>query len=350
MLRPLLALSAALLLTAAGVLFFWKLDRVGLAPGLLTGSSHQVCAPRDGIVLAVKIRSGQKVAKGDELVTLDPQGPELEARSRLAALQGLEADLAEARAEIARLEKEVRPREREEAEAVLEKARLRLASAESTSTALTRLGEQSLASRLQVEQAETDRKLAAITVKDAERAIQLLSAHHGGRLGALQAEEKRLEGEIQAETLKREAAQRALADSVVRSPVEGVVTTVGLDDLPGRAVEAGDEILRVANGTPDRFEGYLSDTARAQVRSDQSVKIRLEAYPWLVYGTLRGRVVGVSERRELERGFPVQIAVEPSTAPGPLREGMRGTARIVIEEKISLVRLFLEKATNRFGT
>ena len=73
--------------------------------------------------------------------------------------------------------------------------------------------------------------------------------------------------------------------------------------------------------------------------------IRREGYPWMVYGSLAGRVEHVSDRREPSGGFPVTIAIDRATAPGELYEGMRGEARVIIEQKVSLGRLLLERIT-----
>jgi multidrug resistance efflux pump len=349
LIRPLLGLTAGLLLCGAAILLFWRMDRVGVAPGFLTGSSRQVCAPRDGLISAVAVRNGEKVAAGQELARLDPRDLETEAASRLAAIQAMESDLTSRRAEIRRLEMEVQPKEAEEAAAGRDKAKLRLEQAASSADALSRLGEASLASRLQVEQAVTEKKLATIELQDAERALTLQAARHGSRIDALRSEERRLEKEIDGETVRRRAALAAIEASILRAPVDGAVTTDNLDELPGRAFRAGEEVLRVDSGAPDRFEGSLADTDRAVVKPGQTVKIRLEAYPWLLHGSLRGSVLRVSERRPRDGGFPVEISVEPATAPGALQEGMRGTARIVVEENLSLGRLFLEKVSGRVG-
>ena len=349
MFRVILALTIALILTTAGILVFWRLDRLALAPGILTGGSHQICAPRDGIVGAVKVRSGEKVLSGQELIDLDPRDLEVESRSRLAAIEAMKGEVSARRAEIEHLGKEVHPRERDEALAAVERAKLKFQQAESTATAFSRLGEASLASRLQVEQSEIERKLAVVAFEDAEREVQLVRARQKGQIEALSSEIQRLEKEIESEEVRRSASLEAIKDSSVRSPVEGIVTTSRVEEMPGRAVRAGDELLRVASGHPDRFEGALDDAARAVVRPDQYVKIRLDGYPWLIYGTLKGRVVRVSDRREQGGGFPAVIAIDTATAPGPLRDGMRGTARIVVDEKISLGRLFLEKVTGRLA-
>lgn len=115
--------------------------------------------------------------------------------------------------------------------------------------------------------------------------------------------------------------------------------------MPGRAVRAGEELLRIATGVPSRFDGMLTDAGRAVVRPDHEVRIRLDGYPWLIHGTLPGKVVRVSERREKGGGFPVEIQIQPASAPGPLREGMRGLARIAVGQKVSLGRLLVESAT-----
>jgi multidrug resistance efflux pump len=349
MLRLLVGMSLALLLTTGGILAFFRIDRVGIAPGALEGGTRQVCAPRDGIVAEVKVAPGGRVEAGQELVEVDRRDLVSSAAALFAEIEALRADRGARLGEVARLRREVHPRELQEARSAEARARLKLDQAEAAAAAMAVLGREGLAGKLQVDQAETDRKLAALALQESERAVPLLEARQRARIEALEAEVQRLEGDIESRRLERERTLKAIEESTVRAPVAGVVTASGLRELPGRAVKAGDELLRIAGATPDRFRGSLDDTGRAVVRPDQPAKIRLEGYPWLLHGTLRGRVARVSDRREEGGGFAVEIEVDPATAPGPLREGMRGVARIIVEERVSLGRLFLEEATGRLG-
>ncbi len=349
LLRPLLILVTLLVVSCAAVLGFWRIDRVVLAPGRLTGGSVQVCSPQDGIVAEVATRGGRSVRSGEVLFRLDSRELEAEAAGHLARLEGLKAEREARLAELKRYEDAVDPREQEEARGVLERAEVEKRRTDLDAEATARLGEQGIVGRLQVEKAGLDRQLAAMTRQSAEKAIGLLGAQQGAREESMSAEIRRIEGEMEAERVAREALLGTVRASTVGAPVAGVVVAARLEDRVGRAVKKGDEVLRLQLGSPSEFEGLLSDAGRAAAKPGQRVKIRLDAYPWLIHGTLGGKLTRTAERRADPGGFPVEIEIETAGAPGPLREGMGGTARIIVEEKVSLGRLFLERLTGNEG-
>ncbi len=349
LMRTLLILIALLVLTCAAVLGFWRIDRVVIADGRLEGGSIAVCSPRDGVVAEVLVRGGLAVKAGDALVRLDRRELEAEAAGRLARFQGLEAERNSKLAELRRIEGAVQPRERDEARAAAERARIEQRRTDLEADATARLGEEGIVGRLQVEKAALDRKIAAMGLERAERDIHLVEAQQRATVEGMTADIRRLEGEMDAERVARDALLENIRASSVGAPVAGIVVATRLEDLSGRAVGKGEELLRVQVGSPGKFAGMLTDAGRASAKSGQLVKIRLDAYPWLIHGTLKGRVARASERRGDRGGFPVEIDIEPSTAPGVLREGMAGTARIVVEEKVSPGRLFLERLTGPGG-
>jgi multidrug resistance efflux pump len=278
-------------------------------------------------------------------------GSELSAEVRRcgARLAGLAAQRDRLAAEGRRLRESVHPQEQQEAVRQRDRARLELQHAETQLEAIGKLGQLGLAGKLDVEQARLTQRLAALDLQQAEGALPLLQAQHGARLEEIASDLRRLDGDMEAERIAREEAARALAQGTVESPVAGRIVTGSLDQLPGSAVKRGDELVRIARGAVDRFEGTVADAGQAAVRTGQRAKIRLEAYPWLLYRTLPGRVSRVAGRRLDPGGFPVEIVPELDRAPGPLSEGMRGTARIVVEEKVSLWRLLVEEVTGRRG-
>jgi multidrug resistance efflux pump len=349
LMRTLLILMALFVLTWAAVLGFWKIDRVVIAEGRLEGGSIAVCSPRDGVVAEVLARGGLAVKAGDALVGLDRRDLEAEAAGRLARFEGLEAERNSKLAELRRIESAVQPRERDGARAAAERARIEQQRTDLEADATARLGEEGIVGRLQVEKAALDRKIAAMGLERTERDIQLVEAQQRATVEGMTADIRRLEGEMEAERVAREALLENIRASSVGAPVAGIVVATRLEDLSGRAVGKGEELLRVQVGSPRIFAGMLTDAGRASAKSGQMVKIRLDAYPWLIHGTLKGRVARASERRADRGGFPVEIDIEPSTAPGFLREGMAGTARIVVEEKVSPGRLFLERLTGPGG-
>ena len=134
-----------------------------------------------------------------------------------------------------------------------------------------------------------------------------------------------------------------LALDTISAEADGVVLGTALFELEGRTVRCGDELFRLSTGAAERFEGLIFDTGRAAARPGFRVKIRLEGYPWLIHGTLAGRLDFVDDCRSAEGGFPVKVSFDPMSAPGPLFDGMKGQARIIVDEKVSLGRLLIEK-------
>ena len=343
--RLVLVLSLALAATTAVGLWVVRFDRVVVAPGYLAGGSTSVRAPRAGRVAAVDVRPAQSIVPGHALVRLETDRLEAEAEQLRLRIDSLDQRLRALRTEHDRLIHEVHPTEREQAAHAAERARLELARAEVKARAIATLGEDGLAGRLDVEEAELARQLAAMALEDAERSIPLLETEQRSRLSQIMTEIQSTEGQIAEERTRRAELLRLIAVSTVTAERAGVVIGSDLDELSGQHVEEGDELLRLAVAPAVRFEGTLSDSGRALAKPGLRAKIRLEGYPWLVHGTLSGRVERLSGLPDTMSGFPVTLSFDAATAPGPLYEGMRGKARIVIEERVTLGRLLIERIT-----
>lgn len=347
--RVLVTLASGLVLTVLAVLALGRMDRVVRAPGALAGGSVPVRAPRDGRIARVLVTPGQAVRRGDALVELD-RAELIAARGTEAATLGALAARREAlEAEAHRLAGAIHPRELDEAARAKEKARLELAHAETRATAAERLGQEGLAGRLDVDRAALERSVARLDLEQADRALSLLSVQHRGRLEEIAAEVARIDNEARAARIAAEEVERAFAASTLVAPADGRVATAALDQLEGAAVSAGDEVLRLSGGPVTRFAGRLDDRGRAAVRPGQTVRVRLEAYPWLLHGSAIGRVVRVEGRRAEGGGFPVEIALDDAGRLGALEEGMAGTARIVVEKRVALWRLLFAEATGQDG-
>lgn len=344
-LRLLVGLSTALLLTVAAGIWLVRIDRVVVAPGSLAGGSVPVRAAIAGRVASVPVTAGATVESGQPLVRLETAALEAEGDRLEVRLATLEDQVAAQREEGRRLAREVHPRERQQAERAVERGRLELAQAEVKAQAIASLGAEGLAGRLDVDEAELARQLAAMSLEEAERAVPLLATRQQTQLSEIDIMVGALEGEIAEERTRLRETRRLLDDSSVVAEVPGIVVGHDLEELAGRQAAAGDELLRLAVSPAERFEGTLTDTGRALARTGLAVKIRMDGYPWLIHGTLGGRVERISDRRDPDGGFPVTISLDRSAAPGDLYEGMRGEARIIIESKVSLGRLLLEKIT-----
>jgi multidrug resistance efflux pump len=343
LLRPVLILGAALLVAIALLLLFVRIDRVIVAKGHLTGGTVAVYAPWDGRVARVLVKPGDEVAAGQLLVQMEPDPLQAEALQTETRIEVLTQQLQNLQREKTHLISEVHPAELEQASRELERARLELTSAEKRFELTKQLRDKGLTTKLEFEEAELKLELAQLALKEAEQAPPVLRSNQRARIeeknGVIQA----IEGQIEEERAGHNELQRKLALSSLTAAADGTVLGARLFELEGQTVHEGDELLRLSTGKTERFEGVIFDTGRALTRPGLAVKIRLEGYPWLIHGTLSGRLDFVADRCASEGGFPVKISFDPSTAPGSLYEGMKGEARIMVEEKVSLGRMLVEK-------
>ncbi|MEM7614582.1 MAG: HlyD family efflux transporter periplasmic adaptor subunit [Pseudomonadota bacterium] len=229
--------------------------------------------------LAPQFRDGGEVAEGDVLLRIDPANAE-------SAVAVAEADLAEARAEAT----ETRTR------VVLAEADLR-ASEQTRDLRLQSLERQ---------QAIQNRGAGTSTaVEDAEIALASAEQAVVGRQQALaQAQSARELAEI---TINRRAialadAERALVDTVVRAPFDGLLSAA--DALPGGMMSANERI------------GTLTDVASLEV----SFRVTTAQF-----SRLRGSVIGTEVEATLDLGdIPLTLRGTVDRAGSAVGEGLTG--------------------------
>lgn len=140
------------------------------------------------------------------------------------------------------------------------------------------------------------------------------------------------------------SAQRAVSDSVVRAPFSGEVAermaNVGEYVTPQRAV------VNLVKTDPLRMEIQVPQERFAQVRPDQAVEVRVDAWPERVFrGTLRYISAAVrTDTRSL-----VAEAVIPN-ADHVLRPGLFATARIALGTQRTAVVLPSRAVLSEAGT
>lgn len=341
--RPVLFLSFALISTSIGLLVFVRISQVTAAPGRLFGGSVPVYSDRSGRVKNALVTNGSRVEAGEPLVLLDEvevRSEEEKIRSRLAELSDRVEGLTRERQALTRC---AHPSQRQDARRSIERAELRLEQAEARVATLEALVEQGLATRLELEEAILGARLAEVDRLEAEAALPRLECSQGSVLDRLDGEVRGLQHQIEQEKATEGEIVRRRRQSTISSRRGGVVLLSKNEELEGVVVDEGEELLRVSVAPALRFEGMLTDLGRSKARVGMIARVRLEAYPWLLHGTLEGKVAFVSERRNRDGGFSVTVLLDPEAAPGDLLEGMRGTARIHVAEKIPLGRLLLEK-------
>jgi HlyD family secretion protein len=214
-----------------------------------------------GPVLAISVEKGQTVHKGEILATIGSA----EAQADLAAAQ---SRVNAARAEIETVESGGRAPDRAEIESGLARARADLATAQKEAAALE---------RLVAKNAATPAELTA--ARDAERKAQLQIQSYERRRESLVTQPDRRAAQARLEEARSglAAASRRIAESQVRSPMEGILYS--LDVRPGAYVQPGTPVARVGKLHQLKVTVYVDEPELGRVGKGMPVSITWDALP-----------------------------------------------------------------------
>lgn len=218
-------------------------------------------AERAGIVSKVTVRDGQSVRKDEVIASISD--PSLE-----TDVQGAEARVAEARANLAALETGGKPSELAEIDNTLQQARLELEQEQKDYASLERLAAKEAATRMEVEAARQKVQQSQNAIDGLERRRRSLVAKSD-----LAIAEARMQD---AQAVLRLAQDRA-AQSVVRAPMAG--TIYGLAIRAGAYVNPGDLLASVGSLERLRVRLYVDEPELGRVAVGQPVMITWEALP-----------------------------------------------------------------------
>lgn len=383
---------AGLIVTGAW-LAFGRVDVVAPAEGRIApiGETKIIQSPESGIVRRILVGEGQKVRKGQVLVTLDPTISGAEAAQARVGLVSAQLDVARNQAIVDALDGKgfrfVAPAAAGPAEAETHRAlaRARLgqieamlaagrsdsgaaASASAEAQAQVRKLEQSLplleqqvaaneamaakgyVSRLRVvemrRQLIAERQdLLAARATVARYGQQSRSAVSGSVRTREEARAQVLQDLVKAQEEARargeEVAKATLRSSFreLRAPVSGTVSQLQLH-TEGGVVEGAKPLLTlVPDNARLEAEMMIGNGDIGFVRTGMPVKVKLQAFPYSRYGTIAGTVVSISpEAVAVKDGQPpvykARVALDrgyivANGAQVPLRPGMIASADIV---------------------
>ncbi len=327
--RSWIALAALGLLVLAALVWatFGRLDyRVdGLAVLLHEGSRIiAVTAPTDGRVVAVHVRKGQSVAKGDLLAELSL--PALEVR-----ISALDASIAALEDEIKLLATSL-AQENAADEQELKKA----LAAHEQALAAARQKEAFLAGKLTKDEALLKKGFATREAVEATRQAWLEAREQMLALSARIAEVKarfaqtRTARAARLDDLKRalirERGRKAVLvatqanDGRLLAEEDGLV--VAVEEPPGRRVEAGQPILTLeTKGGAFTAYAYFPLAVGKKVRAGNPVLVAPTTVERSIYGAIEGRVTAVallpSDRSDLLARFGNEALVKEILAAGP---------------------------------
>lgn len=331
-----------------------KLDQITRAPGQVipTGRVQLIQSTNGGEIAKILVREGDKVRRGQLLMTLNPTQVSAgvdEVRARVAALKSTRArieaelfgrplrfpaDTAAFPAFVANERALYAKRRAALAEQMAALGRMEALSKQELDLnyPLVKSGDVSRSEVLRMERAVSD--IGGQRVNIQNKYIQDLQAEYTRANEELVGAEQQLiqRGEV-------------LSATELRSPVDGIVKNVRLTTVGG-VLRPGDEAMQIVpTGEALLVEAKVQPQDIAFIRTGQTAGVRFDAYDSSIYGTGEGRVTYVSPDTISEPGAapnaPAQVFyrvhLSVSTArmrtPNPgdrieLQPGMTATAEI----------------------
>lgn len=296
-------LCGALLLVAWGWASFSTLDEVSTGTGkVIPSSREQVLQSLDGgILVALNVREGQRVEAGEVVARLDPTRSQSNVGESVARYQAALAASARLSAEVNELPLTFPPALNDAPQLVASETRLynlrrsqfsdskaRVAdslSAVDRELAITRrLAKTGAASNVEVLRLERQRSDLQLKILD------LRSQY------LVQAREELAKATAEAASLAE--IIRGRTDSVtrmtVRSPVKGIVKKIKVNTLGGVIPPNGELMEIVPRDDHLLIETRLSPRDIAFIHPDQSALVKITAYDYAIYGSLKGGVDSIS--------------------------------------------------------
>jgi membrane fusion protein len=356
-------------ITAGGWLWVGEYTRKAQVPGVLLPDRGliRLVAPAGGTVLERRAEEGHEVKAGDVLFVVGLARTTLDVSSQAEVRRSLDerrrslqeaarqqAALGDAQRDaLARRLRELqREQEQLDAEAALHAQRLALAR--EAQARLQSLASSNFISPAQV-QAKSEELLALqVQGQGIERQRAALARERAeveGEGRALPMRERGRQGELARElaALSREAAETDGSRRLeIRAPHDGTLTALAVE--PGQAVASGAELAAlVPAGARLQAQLFAPSGAIGQVRVDQPVRLRLDAFPHQKFGVLQGHVLQVARTpmrvsdggdapagaaARAEPMFRVTVAIDPSPDwAARLTPGMRLEADVMLERR-----------------
>jgi len=277
------------------VLAFVPVDeRVEATGKIRSESDAYLFAPRDGVLDRAHVAEGDRVVAGQSIVGLNDTAERHKLKLVDAALAKAESDLELERFALERTLKLPLPRDFWHASEELEIVEKRALHADNEYERSSQLHSKGLISERELQRARLAREVAGAEAGKASEKLRVLEQG----LEASISNEARAAVAVRAAEVRRLAAEREIiqqniAQSVLRSPSDGIVTHLATT-RPGQKVSLGDDLAHIAQGNPVWVDLYAGEAQTHRIRAGQKVVMDSLAFDTLRHGYIEGTVERVS--------------------------------------------------------
>ena len=283
---------------------------------------HRIEPPESGKVLRSTMELDKEVAQGELLIEFDTHEQHLDLEQSKITRATLTRDLAALDEQIARKKKEL------EQSALADEAALREAESRSRELAprfllaqqRQRRAEQSapgVISELEKLERKTEQEELSRTIETQPIATQRLQRDQLVRRAALESQilqlrrdQGRLQGELKTLEVTVARLHHQIERRMVRAEAAGQLVDV-VELAAGDYITQGQRLGTILAKGPLRVRARLPKETVGIVRPGQPAQLKLDGYPWSVYGKVPAQVTSI--------GTEPTVLVTPEAVPGTVR-------------------------------
>lgn len=353
--KRLLTIILIIVVVAAAAWGIWYLvtqaGRVETDNAYVGADVAQVTALVSGPVAHVRVSGTQTVKKGDVLVVLDDADARVDVATAEAALVQAQQRFGQAAAQVGSARAKLASRGADiaqararlaEANAGLERARVELARREALAGSGAVSGDELSAARAAYATARASRDLAAAGIVSAQATSASADSDVAASEALVRGTDIATAPDVAASRARLAGARLGLARTVIRAPIDGVVTNRQVQ--VGQRIAAGAPIMTLVPVASAYVDANFKESQLRGVKPGQRVKLTSDYYGGSV--VFHGRVVGFSGGTgaafalipaqnatgnwvKVVQRLPTRIALDPyELRMHPLRVGLSMTATI----------------------
>ena len=353
--KRLLTIILIIVVVAAAAWGIWyfvtQAGRVETDNAYVGADVAQVTALVSGPVAEVRVSGTQTVKKGDVLVVLDDADARVDVATAEAALVQAQQRFGQAAAQVGSARAKLASRGADiaqararlaEANAGLERARVELARREALAGSGAVSGDELSAARAAYATARASRDLAAAGIVSAQATSASADSDVAASEALVRGTDIATAPDVAASRARLAGARLGLARTVIRAPIDGVVTNRQVQ--VGQRIAAGAPIMTLVPVASAYVDANFKESQLRGVKPGQRVKLTSDYYGGSV--VFHGRVVGFSGGTgaafalipaqnatgnwvKVVQRLPTRIALDPyELRVHPLRVGLSMTATI----------------------
>lgn len=290
----------------------------------LPGHEASFSSASAGRATRVLVQVGQYVRAGQTLAELDRSVLAAQVRQAQAALQQAKFTAAQARTVSGAPSQTIASDQIKQAEAVLSTARANETLAQSNLSRHRRLFERGIAPRKDVDDAETQAKVAAEATRQAESALTAARVNAARGVGEARTQASVTAGGVEAAQAALDVARAEFARAAIRSPIAGTVTKRTIND--GESVDPATPVFEVIDSASLDLVANVPAGYLDRIKTGDIAVVRVEPLPDKEF---TGGVVQVAPAVDPQTNTAA-VRVRLANPSGELKAGLYATARIAV--------------------